>query len=57
MNGVKTNVITYIEVTDSYITDTVMLKKLIFNTSRNFRMKEVSAHIGYLSQKKLQLIA
>lgn len=57
MNGIKTNVITYIEVTDSYIADTVMLKKLVFNTSKNFRMKEVSADIGYLSQKNLQLIA
>ncbi|UCF13473.1 MAG: transposase [Thermoplasmatales archaeon] len=56
MSGVKTNVITHIEVTDGYVSDKVMLEKLICSTSRNFRMREVSADKGYLSEKNLWII-
>jgi len=56
MSGVKTNIITHIEVTDGYVSDTVMLETLVNNTAKNFTMKEVSADKGYLSQKNLGII-
>ena len=56
MSGVKTNIITHIEVTDGYVSDSNMLETLVNNTSKNFIMKEVSADKGYLSEKNLGII-
>ncbi len=56
MCGVKTNVITHIEVTDGYIHDTLMFEKLVRNTARNFDMREVSADKGYSTEKNLHLV-
>jgi len=57
MSGVKTNIITHIEVTDGYIHDSLMLENLVVATNKHFQMKEVSADKGYSSQKNLQIIA
>ena len=57
MSGVKTNVITHIEVTDGYTHDSHLLETLIQHTSKNFNMREISADKGYSSEKNLQLIA
>lgn len=51
MCGVKTNVITHIEITDGYLHDTQMFETLLMNTKKNFDMKEVYADKGYLSEK------
>lgn len=53
MCGVKTNVITHIEVTDGYLHDIHMFETLILNTKKNFTMKEVYADKGYFSEKNL----
>ncbi len=57
MCGVKTNVVTYIEVTDGYVHDTVMFESLVNNTARNFSMREVSADKGYSNERNLQLVS
>ena len=57
MSGVKTNIITHLEVTDGYIHDSKMLERLVVSTNKHFQMKEVSADKGYSSQKNLQIIA
>lgn len=51
MCGVKTNVITHIEVTDGYLHESQMFETLLLNTKKNFTMKEVYADKGYLSEK------
>ena len=56
MSGVKTNIITHIEVTDGYVSDTVMLETLVNSTAKNFNMREVSADKGYMSEKNLGII-
>lgn len=56
MGGVKTNVITHIEVTDGYVSDRDMFEKLVVSTSHNFEMREVSGDKGYSSQKNLYMV-
>lgn len=56
MCGVKTNIITHIEVSDGYTHDSTHLEALIRGTSKNFNMKEVSADKGYLSDRNLGII-
>lgn len=56
MSGVKTNIITHIEVTDGYVSDSTMLEALVNSTAKNFIMKEVSADKGYMSEKNLGII-
>jgi len=56
MSGVKTNIITHIEVTDGYVADSTMLETLVNSTTKNFIMKEVSADKGYMSEKNLGII-
>jgi len=53
MCGVKTNIITHIEITDGYLHDSMMFDTLLLNTKKNFNMKEVYADKGYLSEKNL----
>jgi transposase len=55
MCGVKTNIITHIEVTDGYVHDSPMFETLIRNTTRNFHMKELYADKGYSSEKNLDI--
>ena len=56
MCGVKTNVITHIEVTDGYVHDTLMFENLVKKTAINFDMREVSADKGYSTEKNLDIV-
>jgi transposase len=57
MVGVRTNVVTSIEVTEGDVGDCPQLVGLIKTTDKNFDIKEVSADKAYLSHKNLQVIA
>jgi transposase/predicted nucleic acid-binding Zn finger protein len=52
--GVKTNVVTAVEITDKYAGDSPYFKPLVDATAKNFTMREVSADKAYLSNKNLQ---
>ncbi len=54
--GVKTNVITYAEITLSSAGDSPQLEKLVEETSKNFQLREVSADAAYSSRKNLEFI-
>jgi transposase len=54
-SGVKTNIITSVEITPGYQADSPVFKKLIEITSKNFEMKEISADMAYSSRDNLQL--
>jgi transposase len=54
--GVKTNVVTAVEVGDKNSGDAPMLPDLVESTAQRFRMAEVSADKAYLSTKNLQAI-
>jgi len=56
MVGCKTNVITAIEVTESFVADTTQLTELLKQTSDKFNVQEVSADKGYLSNINLMTI-
>jgi transposase len=56
MCGVKTNVVTAVEVSGRSDHDTLFFPQLVETTSRNFRMNEVSADKAYLSTKNLRLV-
>jgi transposase len=56
MCGVKTNVVTAIEVTDRYAGDSPQFKGLVKTTGRNFAMSQVSADKAYLSSANLQTV-
>lgn len=55
-SGVKTNIITAIEVTPGFYADAPQFKKLIQITANNFQMREVSADKAYSSRKNLQAV-
>lgn len=57
MSGVRTNIITAIEVTGAYGADSKMFPGLVNKTSENFRMKEVSADLAYSSRANLELVS
>ncbi|MBA3243476.1 MAG: transposase [Acidobacteria bacterium] len=52
--GVKTNVVTAVEITDRNAADTVYFKPLVDATAENFAMRQVSADKAYLSNKNLK---
>lgn len=54
--GVKTNIVTAIDVSDAYSHDSPHFPKLIKDTAENFQMKEVCADKGYASGKNLDLV-
>jgi transposase len=56
MCGVKTNVVTSIEITGSNSNDCPQFKALVDTTARNFAMNEVSADKAYLSSDNLQTV-
>jgi len=56
MCGVKTNIITSVEMTDGYVADSPQFKGLVETTAKNFTMQEVSADKAYLSAKNLQTV-
>jgi transposase len=53
MCGVKTNIITHIEVSDGSVHDTKMFNSLLRNTTENFDVREIYADKGYSSEKNL----
>ena len=56
MCGVKTNVVTAVEITDSHAADSPIFKPLVEATRQNFVMDEVSADKAYLSSKNLAVV-
>lgn len=52
--GVKTNIISAVEVTERYDHDHNYFEQLVEETANNFEMDEVSADAAYLSKKNLQ---
>jgi transposase len=52
--GVKTNVVTSVEVTEKYDNDTNYFKPLVEATAQNFTMRQVSADKAYISNKNLK---
>lgn len=56
MCGVKTNIVTAVEITGHLAGDSPQFKPLVDATAHNFTMREVSADKAYLSQKNLQAV-
>lgn len=56
MCGVKTNIVTSIEITEAYANDCPQFKALVKTTARNFAMSQVSADKAYLSSDNLQTV-
>lgn len=56
MCGVRTNVITAVEVTDSSAGDSPFFKPLVEATAENFAMRQVSADKAYLSNNNLKTV-
>jgi hypothetical protein len=56
MCGVKTNIITAVEITNAHAGDSPQFAPLVETTSQNFVMNEVSADKAYSSSKNLQLV-
>jgi transposase len=57
MCGVKTNVVTAVEVTDSHTADCPMFKPLVEATAENFVMDRVCADKAYISDDNLRVVA
>jgi transposase len=55
-SGVKTNIITAIEVTPGYYADSPQFQNLVKITSDNFDIREISADKAYSSRKNLQIV-
>jgi len=53
--GVKTNIVTSLQITRGIIGDSTMFKSLVEGTSENFSMKEISADKAYSSRDNLEL--
>lgn len=56
MCGVKTNVVTAVQITDRFAGDSPQFKPLVDATGRNFTMAAVSADKAYLSVDNLQTV-
>jgi len=56
MCGVKTNIVTAVEITDRFAGDSPQFKTLVDATAANFVMQEVSADKAYLSAANLQTV-
>jgi transposase len=57
MCGVKTNIVTAVEIHDQNAGDSKQLPTLLESTSRNFQVMEVSADKGYASKENVAMIA
>jgi len=55
--GVKTNVITAVEIRERYTGDTTQFPTLVNATAKNFTMREVSADKGYMSAENNEVVA
>jgi transposase/predicted nucleic acid-binding Zn finger protein len=56
MTGVKTNVVTAVEVTDAHAADSNYFKPLVEATAQGFAMRQVSADKAYLSGNNLKVV-
>ena len=56
MTGVKTNIVTSVEVTDGNANDSPFLPGLLGRTADSFNVAEVSADKGYISAKNLAAV-
>jgi transposase len=56
LTGVKTNVVTGVEITGRYESDFTQLEPLVEQTAKNFDMNEVSADEGYSSLNNHEVI-
>jgi hypothetical protein len=56
MCGVKTNIVTAVEISDRFAADSPFFKPLVDATAKNFIMQEVSADKAYLSAANLQSV-
>ena len=54
--GVKTNIVTAVEVTETTGNDAPYLARFVKTTAQNFDVREVSADKAYLSKKNLQAV-
>lgn len=57
MCGVKTNVVTSVEVSGGSVNDSPFLPQLVETTARRFQPAEISADKGYISNQNLEAIA
>ena len=57
MCGVKTNIVTAVEINDRNANDSPLLPAMVETTARNFQMSEVSADKGYASKSNADAIA
>ena len=55
--GVRSNIITSIEVTDGFVHDSNMFRSLVDNTFKHFDMKEVYADKAYSSRENLGIVS
>src|SRR5205807_5165379 len=55
--GVKTNIVTAVEILDRDANDCPQFKPLVETTARNFTVKSVAADKAYLSHDNLDLVA
>jgi hypothetical protein len=56
MCGVKTNIVTAVEISERFAGDSPFFKSLVDATAKNFVMQEVSADKAYLSAANLQTV-
>ncbi|MCK4649758.1 transposase [Candidatus Pacearchaeota archaeon] len=56
-SGVKTNIITSVEITEGHANDSPQLSSLVRQTVERFEVREVSCDRAYSSKQNLQLIA
>jgi transposase len=56
MCGVKTNIVTSVEITGSYANDSPQFRPLVRATARHFRLGDVPADKAYSSKKNLELV-
>lgn len=56
MCGVKTNIVTSVQISDRFAGDSPYFKPLVEATAKNFVMQEVSADKAYLSAENLQVV-
>lgn len=56
MCGIKTNIVTAVEITDRFAGDSPQFKPLVNATAKNFVMQEVSADKAYLSAANLKTV-
>jgi len=56
MCGVKTNIVTAVEITDRFAADIKYFKPLVDATAKNFALSEVSTDKAYLSAANLQTV-